>query len=77
MGGKKTEACGRCAMSSVVDVSQNGDGEESQSRSRDPFGEKRIEVDERQLRAVSPGAWLGGVKRRLDEFATRITYGQR
>jgi hypothetical protein len=76
MGGKKTEACGRCAMSSVVDVSQNGDGEE-ETRSRDPFGEKRIEVDERQLRAVSPGAWLGGVKRRLDEFATRITYGQR
>ena len=75
MGGKQTEACGRCAMSSVVDVSQD-DGE-AESGSRDPFGEQRIEVDERQLRAVSPGAWLSGVKTRLDEFATRITYGQR
>jgi hypothetical protein len=62
-------------MSSVVDVSQNGEGDESGSR--DPFGEARIEVDERQLRAVSPGAWLGGVKTKLDEVATRLTYGQR
>ena len=77
MGGKETEACGRCAMSSVVDVSRSGDDDESRIRSRDPFGEARIEVDERQLRAVSPGAWLGGVKNRLDEFATRITYGRR
>jgi hypothetical protein len=76
MGGKETEACGRCAMSSVVDVSQStGGGDES--RSRDPFGEARIEVDERQLRAVSPGAWLGGVKTKLDEVATRLTYGRR
>jgi hypothetical protein len=63
-------------MSSVVDVSQSADGDD-EPRSRDPFGGTRIEVDERQLRAVSPGAWLGGIKRRLDEFATRITYGQR
>jgi hypothetical protein len=75
MGGKQTEACGRCAMSSVVGVSQDGD--DGESRSRDPFGEARIEVDEDQLRAVSPGAWLGGIKRRLDEYATRLTYGQR
>jgi hypothetical protein len=63
-------------MSSVVDVSRSGDGDDD-SRTRDPFGEARIEVDERQLRAVSPGAWLGGVKTRLDEFATRLTYGKR
>lgn len=62
-------------MSSVVDVSRSGDADDSQSRDR--FGEARIEVDERQLRAVSPGAWLGGIKTRLDEFATRITYGRR
>ncbi|AUV83702.1 hypothetical protein C2R22_20320 [Salinigranum rubrum] len=76
MGGKKTEACGRCAMSSVVGLSQDGDGDE-ESRSRDPFGEARIEVDERQLRAVSPSAWLGGVKQWLDDTATRLTYGDR
>jgi hypothetical protein len=75
MGGKKTEACGRCAMSSVVDVSQNADGDGDPS-ARDPFGTERIEVDERHLRAVSPGAWLAGVKRRLDDVATRLTYGE-
>ncbi|GAB6860983.1 hypothetical protein ACFR97_01815 [Haloplanus litoreus] len=74
MGGKDTEACGRCAMSSVVSVaSENDDGGE---RERDPFGSARIEVDERQLRTVSPAAWLGRVKRRLDAFATRLTYGR-
>jgi len=72
MGGKKTEACGRCAMSSVVSVaSAEGDDEE-----RDPFAGSRIEVDEEQLRTVSPGAWLGRVKRRLDDYATRLTYGR-
>jgi hypothetical protein len=62
-------------MSSVVGLSQDED--DGDSRSRDPFGEARIEVDERELRAVSPGAWLAGVKRRLDEAATRLTYGSR
>jgi hypothetical protein len=62
-------------MSSVVGLSQDEDG--GDSRSRDPFGEARIEVDERELRAVSPSAWLAGVKRRLDEAATRLTYGSR
>ncbi len=75
MGGKETEACGRCAMSSVVSLSQDGDDDESGSR--DPFGEARIEVDERELRAVSPSAWLGGVKQWLDDTATRLTYGDR
>jgi hypothetical protein len=63
-------------MSSVVDVSQNA-GRDEESQPRDPFGGARIEVDERQLRAVSPGAWLGGIKTKLDEVATRITYGRR
>jgi hypothetical protein len=59
-------------MSSVVSVaSEDGGGD-----GRDPFGDARIEVDERQLRAVSPAAWLGRVKRRLDAFATRLTYGR-
>jgi len=74
MGGKETETCGRCAMSSVVGVtaeSEDGDG-----RERDPFAGDRIEVDERQLKAVSPSVWLGRVKRRLDEYATRLTYGR-
>jgi len=79
MGGKNPESCGRCAMSSVVDVT-TADGErESESESggdRDPFAADRIEVDEGQLRTVSPGAWIGRVKRRLDDYATRLTYGR-
>ncbi|AXG05459.1 hypothetical protein DU500_02860 [Haloplanus rubicundus] len=72
MGGKETETCGRCAMSSVVGVaSADDEGDE-----RDPYAGARIEVDERQLRAVSPAAWLARVKRRIDEYATRLTYGR-
>ena len=74
--GKQTEYCGRCAMSSVVDVTGDGDGDDETSTDRDPFGTARIEVDDADLRKLSPGAWLGGVKRRLDDVATRLTYGR-
>ncbi len=70
MGGKESEACGRCAMSSAVSVS---DGESSD---RDPFAGERIEVSESELRKASPAAWLGGLKRRVDDWATRLTYGR-
>lgn len=69
--GKQTEYCGRCAMSSVVDVTDDGD-----ETARDPFGDARIEVDDAELRALSPSAWLAGVKQRLDDVATRLTYGR-
>jgi hypothetical protein len=75
MGGKETEACGRCAMSSVVGVTASDD-DEGRRAERDPYAGDRIEVDENQLRAVSPAAWLGRVKRRLDDYATRLTYGR-
>ncbi|WP_276271169.1 hypothetical protein [Haloarcula litorea] len=65
---KDTESCGRCSMSTVVDAAGEG--------TDDPFAGDRIEVDEREARAVSPGAWLAGVKRRIDEVATRLTYGR-
>jgi len=64
------ESCGRCSMSTVVDATADGN-------ERDAFGEARIEVDDGEARAVSPAAWLGGVKRRLDELATRVTYGRK
>jgi hypothetical protein len=70
MGGKESEACGRCAMSSAVSVTDD------EPTARDPFGGDRIEVSEDELRKVSPAAWLGGVKRRIDEWATRLTYGR-
>ena len=66
--GKETETCGRCGMSTVVDATDEAEP--------DVLGEDRIEVSDAEARAVSPGAWLGGVKRRLDDIATRLTYGR-
>jgi len=75
MGGKDTEACGRCAMSSVVGVASDS-ADEGRESERDPFAGDRIEVDERELQTVSPAAWLDRLKRRLDDYATRLTYGR-
>jgi hypothetical protein len=74
MGGDR-EACGRCAMTSVTDATTDGKNDDERERS-DPFAGSRIELTERELRRVSPSAWLSGAKRRLDELATRITYGR-
>ncbi len=74
MGGKRTESCGRCAMSSVVDAAAGDDGDDAERS--DPFGRARIELDDAELRAASPGAWLAGLRERLDEVATRLTYGE-
>lgn len=42
----------------------------------DPYGEERIEVDADEVRTISPAAYLEGVKERLDDWATRVTYGR-
>jgi hypothetical protein len=62
-------------MSSVVDVSADGKGDDERA-TRDPFAGSRIEVDESQLRAVSPAAWLVDLKGRLDETMSRLIYGR-
>lgn len=73
MDSNKSEACGRCSMTSVVGMTESDD----EDRTRDPFGEERIEVPESEVRkAAAPAVLAGRVKRRLDEFATRITYGR-
>ena len=65
----EAEACGRCAMSNAVDLT-SGNG-------TNPWDGDRIEVDERDLRAVSGHVIaLGKVKRRLNEWATGVTYGR-
>lgn len=76
MGGTGTETCGRCAMTSVVDTTQQDQGDDERAE-RDPFAAGCIEVSDAEARRVSPAAWLGGLKRRLDEFATDLTYGRR
>lgn len=51
--------------------------EDEESSAPDPFGEERIEVDEDEMRTVSPHVVaLGNLKRRINEFATKITYGR-
>ncbi|WP_181691099.1 hypothetical protein [Natronomonas sp. LN261] len=67
MGDEKTEACGRCSMTTVVDAAVD-------SEERNPFGEKRIEVDEAEFRRVSPAAWLAGLGHRLDAAVRKLTY---
>lgn len=60
------ESCGRCAMSSTTDMLEDAD----------PYEGDRIELSDSEARAVSPAAWLGGVKARLDAWATGLTYGR-
>jgi len=72
---KETESCGRCSMTSVVGAVDADDGGEPAER--DPFGEARIEVPEGELRTASaPLVLAGRVRRKLDEFATTLTYGR-
>ncbi|MFC7168982.1 hypothetical protein ACFQJA_05660 [Halobium salinum] len=61
-------------MSTVVDATASED--ESERASRDPYGGDRIEIDESELRAVSPAAWFEGLVGKLDDLATRLTYGK-
>jgi hypothetical protein len=64
------ESCGRCAMSSVVESTADADA-------ADPFDGERIEVADEELRTASRHVVaLGRLKRRLNEWATRLTYGK-
>lgn len=73
MDSDEREACGRCSMTSVTSMIQEDEG----SSAPDPFGEERIEVDEDEMRTVSPHVVaLGSLKRRIDEVATKLTYGR-
>jgi len=59
-------------MTTVVDATDDED-----EAARDPFDDERIEVSEREMRVVGkPAILLGRAKRRLNEFATRLTYGR-
>ena len=67
MGEKDVESCGRCAMSSTTGLFEDAP---------DPYEGGRIEVDEREVRAVSPAAWLSGITSWLDSAATRFVHGR-
>jgi len=73
MDDKRTEACGRCSMSTVVSVANQDDNPSG----RNPFDGARIEVPESELRpATAPQRLFGRLKRRLDDAATRLIYGR-
>lgn len=70
MDSNRTEACGRCSMTSVVDLA-GGEGER-----RDPFGGERIEVSESEMRiAAAPAVVAGRLKRKIDGFVANLIYG--
>lgn len=71
----RTEACGRCSMSTVVGA-VSGDRSAEERAERDPFGDERIEVDESAIRRVSPAGYLSDLKDRLDAVGRRIAYGK-
>ncbi|MGQ3329990.1 hypothetical protein [Halorubrum sp. FL23] len=69
----RTEACGRCSMSTVVGaVSEDQSSDERAER--DPFAGERIEVDETSIRRVSPAGFLSDLKDRIDALGRRIAY---
>ncbi|RYJ14216.1 hypothetical protein ELS19_09745 [Halogeometricum borinquense] len=70
MSETKTESCGRCAMSTVVDAADDGEGS-------NPFDGDRIELSDREVRAISPAAWVARLASRIDDAATRFVYGSR
>ena len=70
-------------MSTVVDVVSSDHGEDEDDgdgtddhRTRDPFGENTIEVDEETLRRASPGAWASRVTDRINDVGRRLIYGR-
>lgn len=75
---KRTEACGRCTMSTIVDAIEaaDGEGEGRDPRDRDPFGSERIEVDEETFSRVSPAVWLSRMGDRINTAARKFTYGR-
>lgn len=59
-------------MTVVVDAVDDENGGERE----DPFGDDRIEVDERQLERVSPEAWFGQVSSRVNDVVSKFAWGR-
>jgi hypothetical protein len=75
MGGKQTEACGRCSVTTVIDAKEAVDGESEQG-GQNPFDGERIELEERELTSVvRHEVAMAKLKDRLDRVANRLIYG--
>lgn len=68
---KEREACGRCSVSVAVEAATDPEADRS-----DPFGEERIEVEEGQLRTLSPDGWIAGLSSRIDDVGQRLIWGR-
>jgi hypothetical protein len=68
----KTAAGRHCSVTSVAHTSADGGGSGPH-----PFDEQRIGLPVSEMRRAAPPLVLAGeLKRRLDEFATRVTAGR-
>ncbi len=70
--GNRTESCGRCGVTTVLDAAE---GDESDSAASNPFDGPRIELSDRSVRrAAFLSVWLGRIAERLDGIAYRLMY---
>lgn len=67
------EACGRCSMSVAVDVA-NEDQDDDERTDRNPYEAGCIEVDETELKTLSPDGWIAGLSSRLNDAAQRAIW---
>jgi hypothetical protein len=73
MGGKDREACGRCSISTVLEATEDGDGD---GGAESPFEGERIELAADEVRSVVRHEVLARrVKARLDALASRLIFG--
>lgn len=68
----RAEACGRCSMTTVLDAT------EDERSNRDILEGERIELEDAELRRVSPHVvLLARFKGWLDDVGSRLAYGTR
>ncbi|KYH27082.1 hypothetical protein HAPAU_09720 [Halalkalicoccus paucihalophilus] len=68
MDENRTEACGRCSVTTVIDATGSD---------RDVLGEERIEIEEREMRRTSMHHVAAGrAKDWFDSLGERLIYGR-
>lgn len=75
MGNKKTESCGRCSVTTVLD-SAEATRTDDEAGGTNPFDGERIEIEESTIRSVvRHEVAVRRLKDRLDSVVTRLTWG--
>lgn len=60
-------------MTVAVDAA-HGEWADDERVDSDPYAGDRIELEENQLRTLSPGGWLVGLSSRVDDAVARFTW---